>query len=86
MICVLFTVTIVTRGIKQVLKLQSAIFFVCVQHLQNVYNMQVHHESIFQTMIWLILNHYGTPIISFDIQTIFDWFWLEPMRSSPLPA
>ncbi len=38
-----------------VVQLQSVTF--CVQ---NVYYKRVHNESIFQTVFWLVLNHYGT--------------------------
>ncbi len=35
---------------------------------------------------WLVLNHYGTPIISVYISTILDWFRQVPLRSRPVPA
>lgn len=53
--------------------------------LQNVCNERVHHESIFQTVFYLILNHSGTLIICY-IWTNLAWAGPQPLRSSPIPA
>lgn len=40
--------------------------------VQNLYDEKVHHESIFQSVFCLILNHYDAPIIRVYIQTILE--------------